>query len=260
MRTLIAAGILLILFSCSYQQQKDNKTVTAVQVSKDSSMKMAQTVSAADPINDQAQPLEGPATNENRLKQLSDLNFFSTVHNKLLPALPENHQQFLKSNADLSVISFARGDLFQNGQNDYAFIVFDKKEQKISIILYEEQTNNYRKLYREINVEDGLDSLDCNYRCGPLDENLEGEIMYQSQYLVKNPLMYLESKQIKIADIAKDEDIVIKMGCLSKKATKADYKNVLCITTSCVYNSWKCLRYDKSKDLFVIFYCQTFSD
>jgi hypothetical protein len=139
-------------------------------------------------------------------------------------------------------------------------MVYSKQGKRLGFLLYDEQADRYRVLYDSIQVEDGLDSQECNYRCGRLDDNLAEEMVAQAGYFVKDPSSFEENKQLKITDITKDADIEIKNGCLSKKATKADFKNVLCITTSYIYNSWKCLRYDKTKDAFVIFFHQTYSD
>jgi hypothetical protein len=191
---------------------------------------------------------------------LYDRNVFSTIQSKLLPRLPEKHQQSIKSNPDLTLLAFATGDLFQNNKNDFAFLIYSKQGKRVGILLYDEQADSYRPLYDSVKVEDELDSLKCNYNCGRLDVNLGEEIANQGESFVKDPLSFLEYGQIKITDITKDKDIVIKDGCLSKKAIKADFKNVLCIASSNIYNSWKYLRYDKTKDAFVIFFCQTYSD
>jgi hypothetical protein len=257
MKKLVTAGILAILFSCSSQPKTDNNTQAATPVAPDTSK--AQPEAASDSINLPVQ-LEGDNTAENRLSQLYDRHVFSTIQSKLLPKLPEKHQQAIKSNPDLTLLAFATGDLFQNNKNDFAFLLYSKQGKRVGILLYDEQADSYKPLYDSVQVEDELDSLKCNYQTGRLDTNLGEQIAVQAGYYAKDPISFLENKQLKITDITRDEDIVIKDGCLSKKATKADFKNVLCIAADYVYNDWKCLRYDKAKGVFVIFYCQAYAD
>ena len=122
-------------------------------------------------------------------------------------------------------------------------------------------TNKYLELFRGIKVENGLKDANCNYcTFGSLDYQLADEIVYQEEYLIKKPESYLDSPSCKITDISKDEDFVLKSGCFSKKVSKSNLSNSLCIATSSVYNNWECLKYDKTTNTFLIFYGQAFAD
>jgi len=257
MKRVVTVSMLAILFSCSSQPKTDINTQAAASVAADSNAAKAPT--APDSVNVPVQ-LKGDNTPENLLPQLYDRKVFSTIQSKLLPTLPEKQQQAIKNNPDLTLLSFATGDLFQNNKKDYVFLIYSKQKKSTGILLYNEQADNFKLLYDDVKVENELDSMDCNNGIDRLDANLASEMADQAGYYAKDPASFLENKQLKITDISKDEDILVKDGCLSKKATKADYKNVLCIATSYVYNNWKGLRYDKTKDAFVIFYSQTFAD
>jgi len=195
------------------------------------------------------------------LKQLSDKKVFSHINAKLTETLIEKHQEYFKTKVDYELLSVAKGDLFQESKNDFVFIVYDKKNQRVSILVYNEMTNKYLELFRGIKVENGLKDANCNYcTFGSLDYQLADEIVYQEEYLIKKPESYLDSPSCKITDISKDEDFVLKSGCFSKKVSKSNLSNSLCIATSSVYNNWECLKYDKTTNTFLIFYGQAFAD
>lgn len=195
------------------------------------------------------------------LKQLSDKKVFSIIHSKLEETLPKKQQEYLRSMLDYELLSVAKGDLFQENNEDYVFIVYDKKKWRIDILVYNKQLDNYFELYRAINVENGLKDANCNYSAyGSIDYQLANEIIYQAEFLVKKPESYLEAASCKITDLSKDKDFELKMGCLSKGWSRDHLSNALCISTSTAYNNWECLRYNKAKHSFVFFYGQAFSD
>jgi hypothetical protein len=86
------------------------------------------------------------------------------------------------------------------------------------------------------------------------------ELCASIQVQLKKPESYLESSPYKIADISKDKDFVLESGCFSKKVSKSNLSNSLCIATSSVYNNWECLKYNKATNTFLIFYAQAFAD
>ena len=195
------------------------------------------------------------------LKQLSDKKVFSYINAKLMQTLIEKHQMYFTAKVDYELLSIAKGDLFQENKNDYAFIVYDKKNQRVSILVYNEMTNKYLELFRDIKIENGLKDAGCDYSAfGTLDYQLANEIVCQEEYLIKKPESYLESMPCKIVDISKDNDFVLKSGCFSKKVSKDNLLNSLCIATSSVYNNWECLKYEKATNTFLIFYGQAFAD
>ncbi len=195
------------------------------------------------------------------LKKLSDQKVFATIHAKLIQKLNTKHGNYFKSKPDYELLGQAKGNLFREGKTDAGFIVYDKEKQQVSILVYREMTNKYAELFREWKVENGLENAGCNYSSfGTIDYQLAGEIIYQEESLLKNPEGYLESSPIKITDIAKNEDFILKEVCFSKKVSKKETAGSLCIATSCVYNNWEALRYNETANSFIIYYGQAFAD
>lgn len=195
------------------------------------------------------------------LKGLAEKGVFSMIHAKLIQKLGPKQQAYLTSKPDYELLALAKGNLFRENKTDLGFIVYDKKSARISILIYREKTNRYLELFRDLKVENGLENADCNYgMLGTLDYILAEELIYQEEYLMKNPLNYLESSPIQITDIAKNEDFFLKDGCFSKKASKKETSNSLAIATSSVYNNWEALHYNETNNSFVIYYGQAFAD
>ena len=274
MNQLIIIYFLTFLFACSPRQQSDITVANDNLISSDSvsqNISIAKTdtanIKANNSYDHQISTYDIPefATRltilKESLKRLSNKNIFSIIHNKLVSTLTENHKKYFKTKLDYELLSFAKGDLFQNNRDDYAFVVYNKKTLQLSIIVYNKLINNYFELFREIKIVNGLESTDCNYVTSfTLDYLLAVEIIYQEENLIKNPESYLELPVCKITDISKDNDFILERGCFSTKVSKTNLSNSLCIATSSVYNNWECLKYDRSKDIFIIFYGQAFAD
>jgi len=195
------------------------------------------------------------------LKKLSEANSFATIQAKLLPQLSDAQQAYFKAHNDYELLATAKGNLFQESKNDQAFIVYDKKKERIAIVVYNDQTQKYAELYRDIKVASGLDEASCNYgNYGTLDYILGNEIIDQEQYLLNHPEGYVEASPCKITNLATDEDFAIDHGCTSKRIIHKDLSKALCIATSSVYNNWECLQYNKDTDSFLIVYGQAFAD
>jgi hypothetical protein len=198
---------------------------------------------------------------QENLKEMDDVNVFSIIHSKLIPALDKKHKDFFISKPNYKLLSFTKGDLFQNNKNDYAFIVYDTKDERILIVVYNENSNKYDVLFKDIKIENRLNAALCNYSTfGTLDYQIGAEIIYQKDFLIKNAEDYLESKICKVADITKDKDFILEYGCFSDTTFKSNPINSLCISTSSVYNNWECMKYDKERNIFIIFYGQAFAD
>jgi len=227
--------------------------------SKDSTS--ADSIQKSSSIDFQTSSYDDSATDRETLKQLSDQKVFSVVDARLAQTLSERHQEYFKAKPEYELLSYAKGDLFQEGKEDYAFVVYDKKNIRISILLYNAMANKYSELFRDIKVVNGLVTADCNYgAAGTLDYQLGETIVYQERDLRKRPEMYLESIPCKITDLSKDSDFVLESGCFSKTFPKTNLANSLCISTDSVYNNWECLKYDKASNAFVIYYGQAFAD
>lgn len=195
------------------------------------------------------------------LKKLSDKKVFAAIHAKLMQELVKKHQDYFKAKSGYELLAVANGNLFLENKNDSGFIVYDQKKQRVSILIYREKNNAYSELFRELKVENGLEHAGCNYSSfGTIDYQLAGEIIYQEESLIKKPENYTEYPPVKITDLSKDEDFILKEGCFGKGFSKKDTANSLCIATSCVYNNWESLKYDKATNTFIIFYGQAFAD
>ena len=200
-------------------------------------------------------------THQKSLKELDDVNVFSAIHSQLIPTLVKKHEDFFTSRPYYELLSIAKGDIFQNNKNDYAFIVYTKKDERILIVLYNENSNKYDVLFRDIKIENRLITANCNYSTSrTLDYQIGEEIIYQKDLLKKNPESYLESTICKVTDITKDKDFILDRGCFSDATFKSNRINSLCISTDSVYNNWECMKYDKERNVFIVFYSQAFAD
>lgn len=192
---------------------------------------------------------------------LDENKVFYFAHNHLLNSIASKHKEYFKLNPDYELLFLSRGDIFLNKADDYAFVVYDKKYLRISIIVYNEITNKYHELYRDIKIDNGLEYTDCNYHSfGTLDYQIANNLIYQTDYLIKKPERISEITFCKIAIISNDEDFILENGCFSKKVSKTNFVSSLCISTSSVYNNWECMKFDKSKNLFIIYFGQAFTD
>ena len=50
--------------------------------------------------------------------------------------LPEKHKAYFKTKPEYELLSMAQGDLFQGQGSDFAFMVYDRKNNRISILVY----------------------------------------------------------------------------------------------------------------------------
>ncbi len=193
------------------------------------------------------------------LKELSDSGAFSVIHSVVFSILNNKHQSYFSSNLYYELLFSTHGNLFQNNKEDFAFIVYDKRFLRISIVVYDDSKNTYLELYRDIKVNNGLKTVECNYGSfGTLDYQIGEELIYQRDYIIKNPKLHLEYSVCKIVEITKDDDFVLEEACFVKGFSSEGHS--LCISTSSVYNSWECLTYYPNKNVFVIFYGQAFAD
>ena len=197
------------------------------------------------------------------LKELDDNKVFSDIQDQLIQKLSKKHQVFFETKDYYKLLYSLSGDIFFNKKTDFLFIVYDRKNIRISIILYNELTNLYKELYRDIRVQNDLIEKDCySSAFRTLDYQICIEIIYQKDYLIKNPKILINSEMAKLADITDDETFVLSDGCFSNKLSKNEISGFksLCISTDSVYNNWECLKYDKTRDIFILFYSQAFAD
>jgi hypothetical protein len=197
------------------------------------------------------------------LNRLNDKKIFELLNNRLILKLPEKHQKYFKSKNYFKLLFSIKGDIFTNKKEDFAFVVFDEKRVIITILIYTESTNQYLELYRDIKVQNDLIGTDCySSAFRTLDYQICNEIIYQEDYLIKEPESLSSWGIGKITNINQDKDFVLDDGCFPKNYTKSNLPNFnsLCISTSITYNNWECLRYDRVKNIFILFYSQAFAD
>jgi len=257
--------IFSLLSACNSKQQDNKVTDTKKEVSTE---KIVAKNSKSDSVDYEISTYDNPKVadqvinQKESLRELSEKKIFFDIHTKLLQKLTEEQQSFFRKNPDYELLSVAKGNLFQENGNDFAFIVFDKKKVKISIVVYNAATSKHALLFQDIKVVNGLKNEDCgSYSFGTFDYQFANDFfIYNKEYLEKSTQSYLEYSNLKITDISKDEGFILDQGCFSKKVSKTNLANTLCIATSSVYSNWDCLRYDKTNNTFLIFYTQAFAD
>lgn len=261
--------VFTILFACN-QKQKDSQVKKVDTIEKVTAATRKNTIEniESDTSKYQISTFDNPedvdqiSREKESLKRLSEKKIFSDIHNKLVKKINEDQQFYFETNPNYELLSVAKGSLFQKNSDDFAFIVYDKKNVKISIILLNGITSEYNILFKDIKVVNALKNANCNfYFSKTSDYQFANEFLVNNEeYLVKSTESYLENSPVKITDISKDEDFIIKDGCFAKNVSKTNLANTLCIATSAVYNNWECLRYDKTSNTFLIFYGQAFAD
>jgi hypothetical protein len=197
------------------------------------------------------------------LKELDDNKVFSDIQYQVIQKLPKKHQLFFETKDNYKLLYSLSGDIFSNKKTDVLFIVYDRKNIRISILLYNELTNLYKELYRDIRVQNDLIEKYCYSSVfRTLDYHLCNEIIYQKDNLIKNPKILINYEMARLADITDDERFVLSDGCFSNKLSKNEMSGFksLCISTDSVYNNWECLKYDKNRGIFILFYSQAFAD
>lgn len=257
----------LLLISCNSKQQ-ENKINKTDNLKKETASKIISKKNESDSTDYQISTFDNPedadriSRQKESLKRLSEKKVFFNIHNKLIEKINEEQQSFFEKNNNYELLSVAKGSLFQENSNDFVFTVYDKKNVKISFLLYNEKTAAYAELYKDIKVINGLKDADCDfYSFGTLDYQFADEfLVYSEDYLTKSIETYLQYTSVKITDISKAQDFALKEGCFAKNVSKTNLANTLCLATSAVYNNWECLRYDKTNNTFFIFFGQAFAD
>lgn len=195
------------------------------------------------------------------LASLSDHKIFKAISGSLLKKLSSQHQRFFSAHPQYELLSITKGSLTSAAENDHVFIVFDKNQSIIKILVYQKDKNGYRELYRTAKVENGLEDAGCNYSTfGTLDYQMGEEIIEQKEFLKKNVGQFFIAKPIILKGLKKDENFAPDHGCFSKGMDTAKKVRFVAIPTSQVYSNWECLTYQSTSDSFLIFYGQGFAD
>lgn len=195
------------------------------------------------------------------LASLSDRGIFKVISGPLLKGLSTQHQSFFSEHPQYELLSVAKGALTSTAENDCVFIVFDKDQSIIKILVYQTDKDGYRELYRAVKVENGLEDAGCNYFAfGTLDYQMGEEIIEQEEFLKKNVGQFITAGPIILNGLKEDENFAPDHGCFSKGMSIAKKVSFIAIPTSQVYSNWECLTYQSDSDSFLIFYGQAFAD
>ena len=195
------------------------------------------------------------------LKELSDSSVFSVSHSQMIQQLDSIHHTYFNQKPELQLLSYSRGDLFQNGLNDFGFIVYDRLDNLISFLVYNDLLKDYFLLYQDMNVETGINSDECYYSAsGTLDYQVASELVWHKESFIMKPESLSEYTLCMIGDIVGLPNILIERGCSADDYNLGSSESALCIGTSLVYNNWDCLRFDKERNTFIIFFGQAFAD
>jgi len=264
MKLFLAICIITICVSCSPNKEKTQDSGTNSAENKDSTTENKPMVTDTSQVNTES--VIGHSTKYSSyivegLKELSDSSVFSVSHGQMIQHLDSIHRIYFNQKPELQLLSYSRGDLFQNGLNDFAFIVYDRLDSLISFLVFNDLSKDYFQLYQDLNVETGIKSEECYYGAsGTLDYQVASELVWLKESFIKKPESLSEYTLCMIGDIVGLPNILIERGCSADDYILGSSESALCIGTSLVYNNWDCLRFDKERNAFIIFFGQAFAD
>lgn len=205
----------------------------------------------ADNVKEQAQ----------QLMKMNDAGLFDKLHQKLTPALSADQKDYFLGHANLAVLAITKGNIFGNGADDLGYIAYNKENHRIEIVLFDQKSNSFKTLYKELKVVNTLQNLDCSSSFGTLDYLVASELIYQEDYIRLNNSNYLiDDHSFDVTDISANKNFDLQRGCLNKNFSKDTLSNTLCVPTSSVYANFQCLKYNKTKQVFEIYFSQEFAD
>lgn len=265
MKKIFFLPLFTLLFACNSNQKNNAVTTKSITPPKEIITQNSQPIDSSSyeiSVYDNPKRADQVVKHKENLKLLADKNIFLEIHNTLLSKLTEKQQNYFNANPNYYLLSVAKGNLFKKNDNDCAFLLYDKKNIRTSILIYNDQTGKYATLYKDLKVKNDLKNSDCyNSNFGTLDYQIADEwLISNEEAFLKGTANYLESSPVKITDLARDEDFALKDGCFAKKYSKSNVANSLCVSTSSVYNNWDCLQYDDVTNTFTVFYSQAFAD
>ena len=195
------------------------------------------------------------------LASLSNGGIFKAISGPLLKELSSQQRNFFSANPHYEILSVVKGFLTSAAETDLVFIVFDKDQSIIKILIYQTNKDLYRELYRTVKVENGLEDAGCNYGAfGTLDYQMGEEIIEQKEFLEKNVGDFFIAQPLILKGLKEDENFAPDYGCFSKGMSISKKVRFVAIPTSQVYSNWECLTYQIASDSFLIFYGQAFAD
>ncbi|CAM3858634.1 MULTISPECIES: hypothetical protein [Sphingobacterium] len=253
--------------SCQQTTQSNPQNIpTKDSAVNDQNQQVAESPRTVKPLLDTsiyANPRTEETANQQRqqLVKLADEGLFEKLHLKLLKDLVENQKKYFESHTNLDLLAYTSGDIFSNKENDFAYVAYNKEKYQIEIILFDQKNKRFKILYRDVHVSNLLRQSDCYYTNGTIDYSIAAELIYQEDYIRSSHSNYLiDDKAFSVENIATNHIFDLKQGCLSKDFPTKAMANSLCIPTSSVYANYQCLKYNKTKELFEIYFTQEFAD
>ncbi|QRQ60086.1 hypothetical protein [Sphingobacterium multivorum] len=196
-----------------------------------------------------------------QLMEMNDAGLFDKLHQKLTTTLPADQKDYFLRHPTLAVLAITKGNIFENGADDLGYIVYNKDNHRIEIILLDRKNNTFNTLYKELKVVNTLQNSDCSSSFGSLDYLVASELIYQEDYIRLNNSNYLiDDNSFEVTDISTNKNFDLQQGCLNKNIAKDAMANSLCVPTSSVYANFQCLKYNKKKQIFEIYFSQEFAD
>lgn len=265
MKNILLINILLLSLNCTDQvteksavKEENSKAVVTAPTTNKNDEKLPKFEESTYDRTDLKERIEN---HKIALAALSDSGIFKAISGPVLKGLSSQHQTFFSAHPQYEILSVAKGALTSEAENDCIFIVFDKNQSLIKILVYQTDKDRYRELYRTVKVENGLEDADCNYFAfGTLDYQMGEEILEQKEFLEKNVGQFFLAEPIITNGLKEDENFAPDHGCFSKGMSIAKKVRFVAIPTSQVYSNWECLTYQSASDSFLIFYGQAFAD
>ena len=198
---------------------------------------------------------------EQQLMKMANAGLFEKLHQKLTPALNANQKDYFLSHANYAILALTKGNIFGNGTSDLGYIIYNKDNHRIEILLFDQKNNSFKTLYDELKVFNTLQKMDCSSSFGTLDYLVASELIYQEDYIRLNNSNYLiDENSFCVDNISTNKTFDLKRGCLNKNFSRDALSNTLCVPTSSVYANFQCLKYNKAKQIFEIYFSQEFAD
>lgn len=264
-KTLFITAILLSILGCTdvYKNKSAVKeNISKPVVTEKTTVKNSETFQKLEESTYDRTDLKDRTENhQSALAALSENGIFKSISDPLLKKLSTKHEQYFSAHPEYELLSVAKGSLTAEEKNDRVFIVFDNNQSIIKILIYQEDKDLYRELYRTMKVINGLEDAGCNYATfGTLDYQIGEEIIDQKEFLEKNVGQFFEAVPIIMNGLKEDENFAPDNGCFSKGMGITKKVRFVAMPTSQIYNNWECLTYQSASDSFLIFYGQAFAD
>ncbi len=192
---------------------------------------------------------------KNRLKDLSQKGAFKALDAANKQNLASNHKTYFAQNTNYDVLRFVEGDIFLNDEQDAAFVVYHKTQNRVAIILFNKASNQYGELYDRYKVNNNLENINTGYGYqGTLDYVLGTSLVNGATMLADDPTIYLNREPLKITNIAADGAFNLKQGTFAKGVNKKNIQSSLCIDLDLTDFSYECLQFNPSTNQFDVFY------